>query len=1120
MAAFTTAEVNGWFQTIDGLPSTTAPIGPAATTYVDELNATPQTSTPAEIVDNLENFPNSVPTPLFYRTTVAQFVLREFQAAWGVVPTDAQYMAWMERCLTNSANISGGMSMALAGTTQFMTLYGTTSATEPATLAFVTQLWHNTVGAGSPGPGALANVGQPVWQVLQNFASSNQFIQNIQVAPTVGGEPAVMNFQDLLLAGQTPAGSIFSLPVAPPFSPGQGQTFTLTTGVDTPTSGFGGNGATATVAGSVFVAGPAGNPPLGTTNTLNTGDDLVATGAAAGATTLNYTAVNNFLANPAYVLGLTTSGVSSLNITNSASVIAGFQGSITGLTTVTDSSSVNGVQLGATGQGLLTALGTVNINNYGAAAQGTTVFAGFISAGVALSGETIAIGISGALGATGRFQADKILFAADSGPGTAASPNLGYGTWSITSNSNNNLQLEQDGVGSATGLTLSGSGNIAVGQDAAGNWQSLTTINAAQDSGTVVITGASSGPGVVNGNAFATVANPGWLFGSAAGLLNDPGGTFALTTFDLGTGLNKLDVSSATVAQMAKLTTTPAATVNPDNEIIVNDTVATTGLALTAAGSPFANINGFDNLGVTGIGGAINMSNLPSSIAEILWQTPAAGSVSITNQAATLTVDVEDNSTAAQSLTVSTSGGAETLNLILGNPNHTGTGGFGSGVGNLGPLTTSGDDIVNITPTSGEPGTVADNLGTMSLTPTLAGAEAVTFQANGTGITDPAADTGLNIGSAGDGAIWDISGVSGGLNPFNLTVTDDSGAPVWLQASTAGPAATLGYSTNAYLIDASKAGGFLVMEGGDANYFPGTTVAASKGDTIEGAPVSGNVLIGSLGNDTITSASTSGGDQIVTEGGSNTISLASTTGDTVDVFAGVSTGATVPVVSHIPNLGGVPGAGNIVNSVAGVETASQGWWGVGAGGTSLPGLAPGDLKLHDFATSAGSATSADLSIVSGANNSANGTGDVIGFSIGAWDGFLTGTNGTAAVLANANLSNLIGIGGTLTAPAANIIDVGVGMFNSAATLANSIAAGGITLSSNMGVGDHSFLVAYQNSANGGGVTVADLFVDNATGAATNKIIGGAHETIAVSDMVELTGVNLANLSNANFHLIA
>jgi uncharacterized repeat protein (TIGR03803 family) len=208
-AVATPAEVNTWFQTIDGLPPTTASI-PAnlATAYVEELNATPQTATPVQIQADLENFPfNPTPPPTniatdtFYRTSVADFVLREFQAAWGVVPTTgagSQYDNWVARIIADSTVTNGAMSQALAGTPEFMAKFGTTSATQPASAGFVDQICESLL-AVAPGPGAEMNIGLPVWQVLQNFAQSSQFITKMD-AP-------IANFQNLLLAGETPTGS-------------------------------------------------------------------------------------------------------------------------------------------------------------------------------------------------------------------------------------------------------------------------------------------------------------------------------------------------------------------------------------------------------------------------------------------------------------------------------------------------------------------------------------------------------------------------------------------------------------------------------------------------------------------------------------------------------------------------------------------------------------------------------------------------------------------------------------------------------------------------------------------------------------------------------------------------
>ncbi len=239
------------------------------------------------------------------------------------------------------------MSQALAGTPEFLNLYGLSSATQAATTGFINQLSAN-LGV-TPGAGAYANVGLPVWQVLQNFVDSPKVIASL--------ESPIASFQNLLLAGGTfPTGSILTL--------GPAGALTLTTGVDTPTTGFSsGHGATATAVGSVFNALP-GNSINGLSNTLNAGDDLVATGAAAGNSTLNYTAVDPGVGgNPAAAVGVTMTGVSTAVITNLSSVAAGFSGTITGLTTVTvAATSGNEVDVGLLGPGLNTALATVNLN--------------------------------------------------------------------------------------------------------------------------------------------------------------------------------------------------------------------------------------------------------------------------------------------------------------------------------------------------------------------------------------------------------------------------------------------------------------------------------------------------------------------------------------------------------------------------------------------------------------------------------------------------------------------------------------------------------------------------------------------------------------------------------------
>ena len=371
--AFTAAQVNGWFQTLDGLSPTEDVPSTFLNQYLLELNGDPTamppipaTATEDEILHNLKNFPfnasgtGNVETTTFFRTTVAQFVLREFQAAWGVVPTtgaSSQFDNWVARILADSTVQSAGtMSQSLAGTTQFQLEYGVGGpghADDLATLGFINKLWANLGLPGTPGAGLLGDVGvTPVWQVLQNVVSSQFVISNMY--------SAVANFQDSLVSGTNiPGVSIFLQPGAP------GSALTLTTGIDTPTQGFStGTGATAITAGAVFSALPGSNV-LGPSNTLNAGDNLVATGAAAGNSTLNWTAVDSATGNGPDVVGVTMNGVSAAVITNLTEVghASKSSGNITGLTSATlAAGSLGNVRLGVPGNGLNTALTDVTIS--------------------------------------------------------------------------------------------------------------------------------------------------------------------------------------------------------------------------------------------------------------------------------------------------------------------------------------------------------------------------------------------------------------------------------------------------------------------------------------------------------------------------------------------------------------------------------------------------------------------------------------------------------------------------------------------------------------------------------------------------------------------------------------
>jgi len=198
----------------------------------------------------------------------------------------------------------------------------------------------------------------PVPETAIDARAKGEFIADLvlqMIDFSLTSEPDPQNFTQLgnaiiALASDTYIGGI---PIEDqPLPPGTGQTFDLTIGVDGPPE------YTATAAGAVYNALPEGNPPLGTTNTLNVGDNLQ---DPFNDGILNYTGSFSFI-NPAFANGVTLNGIATANIT-SLGVLTGFAGNITGLHTATvTAGSTGNVQLGTAAVGLNTALQTVNLN--------------------------------------------------------------------------------------------------------------------------------------------------------------------------------------------------------------------------------------------------------------------------------------------------------------------------------------------------------------------------------------------------------------------------------------------------------------------------------------------------------------------------------------------------------------------------------------------------------------------------------------------------------------------------------------------------------------------------------------------------------------------------------------
>jgi hypothetical protein len=858
---------------------------------------------------------------------------------------------------------------------------------------------------------------------------------------------------------------------------------TLTPGVDTLSTG-----ATGAVFNAGLVSTPLslpGVPPVyiaGGSNanlqTLTVNDSLIDT-AKDGTLNATFDAVTS--GTGVVVQNVTLQGISTANLTVVSGLTSGFEGNVTGLTTVNSSNSNGGVQLGVIGAGLHTALTNVNVTGF-TGANSSIIFAGYIAAAAGAAANTINVSISGLAGDTGFGLADKLIFGTDGVAGTKASPALSYGTWALTANSDANLQLQQHGVGGATTLTLAGAGSIALGEDAKGNWQKLTKIDASASTGNVTITGHAAGDLSNVAGTGAVGANPFGLFGSAAGLLD---GNTSLTSYLFSTGVNVLDVSSlSTPALLGALTTTPGSNTQTTNEIIVTSLAAD-----TTVGATFAGIKGFQILGVTGAGGdtgTIDYSNLPSTIDDIVYQTASVGALTINNlPTSSFTVDTEDNGL-GNSLTV-TSVGAGSLNVIVGNATT-------SNFGWLGDVILTGEQTVTFTAQGPLPGPVHDWLGTVSLTPaSLSGNETVTI----------AGSSSVEFGHGSTaGAIVDlIPGVTpAALNVNNLAIDVTDTGVVQFDVATTGvltnhivgnTSATPFYSTNALTIDAHASGG-LVMQGGDANF----STLSNTGDHIIGSLTAGNVLIGSIGNDVITgTSSTTAPDTITTGGGADTITLAAghTASDLVELYAGASLGA-VPGVSTFAAFGSI---------VDPTDHAQLGWWGIGTNGTAaVPVGAPGTA----------SGTSNDLSTVA---HFAPGTDAVAISSSVAWSGLLhdiSGT-GTAPTLGSAQFSNSLTIGGApaTTAATTDVLLIGT-PFASAATLANALEMTGLNFTAAQNGVNH-YIVAYQDLS--GNTRIADLDVHFAAASTTTK-----GEALAVSDLVDLTGVSLPQLHASNIHFTA
>jgi hypothetical protein len=305
------------------------------------------------------------------------------------------------------------------------------------------------------------------------------------------------------------------------------------------------------------------------------------------------------------------------------------------------------------------------------------------------------------------------------------------------------------------------------------------------------------------------------------------------------------------------------------------------------------------------------------------------------------------------------------------------------------------------------------------------------------------------------------------------------------------------------------AAGGLIMPVGSHDFAYSLNVAGSVGISIIGSATAGNVLGGSIGNDTFTGTlDPSQGDTIYTGGGADTILLAAghAARTRIELFAGNSL---TSVAAVAPGLAVDAVAASIVSAD---NVPQLGWWGQATAQFGGP--------VSDATTNAGlgSGTSQTMStVVNFVTGTADSPVDVVDISLDAFSGYLRGASGETPALGNAIFSNLVGAGGLITVADATVllIDSPVGFAN-AAEVAAELWMNPITFAGPQSAEFNHFIIAYGDLD--GDVRIADM--DISLGSALSFTTTGQGATLSISDMVELSGVSLASLQPANISFLS
>lgn len=352
-------------------------------------------------------------------------------------------------------------------------------------------------------------------------------------------------------------------------------------------------------------------------------------------------------------------------------------------------------------------------------------------------------------------------------------------------------------------------------------------------------------------------------------------------------------------------------------------------------------------------------------------------------------------------------------------------------------------------------------------------------------------------GSFGE-AVWADAELPGSdLMTGNIAYQNIIGGIYNTDGDTANVSSYLGVVNQAHV----SASGGLIMPVGSHDFAYSLSVGGSTGAVIVGSTAAGNVLGGSIGNDTITgNQTTTLSDTIFTGGGADiiTLSAAGTARDRVELFAGNSI-----------NNAAALAPGNPVNAVAGsIVDASDipqlGWWGQATAQLGGP--------VSNATTNAGLGTGTSQDMTTVANFAGGTSGDTVDIALNAFSGLLRSAGGGGATPGTAQFSNLVAPGGTVTVANADVllIDSQSGFANAAA-LAAALLANPITFAGSQSAAFNHYIVAYQDLD--GNARIADMDIHRGTAPSFSTTAGG--QTLSISDMVQLTGVSLSSLQQEN-----